>query len=121
MSNLTEKWKNRELEDREYYIKSNKGDTYIDICADGNFMFTNYRSIEEVLAPVPSYEVWEEKQKALKVLAEAYCKEKEENKKLKAKLDIAVEGLITILNDGDDYWDKCRAQWHLDKLKEIDK
>lgn len=59
MSNLTEKWKNRELEDREYYIKSNKGDTYIDICADGNFMFTNYRSIEEVLAPVPSYAEWQ--------------------------------------------------------------
>ena len=58
MSDLTEKWKKGELEDREYYIKSNKGDTYIDICADGNFMFTNYRSIEEVLAPVPSYAEW---------------------------------------------------------------
>lgn len=58
MTDLTENWKNGELEDREYYIKSNKGDTYIDICADGNFMFTNYRSIEEVLAPVPSYEEW---------------------------------------------------------------
>ena len=56
---LTEQWKKGELEDSEYYIKSNKGDTYIDICANGSFMFTNCRSIKKVLAPVPSYEEWQ--------------------------------------------------------------
>lgn len=42
-------------------------------------------------------------------------------KVLKEQLKIATEGLMTILNDGDDYWDKCQAQWYLDKLKESDK
>lgn len=58
-NNLTEQWKKGELEDGEYYIKSNKGDIYIDICANGSFMFTNYRSVEEVLAPVPSFDKWQ--------------------------------------------------------------
>ena len=49
----------------------------------------------EVLAPVPSYEEWQEKQKSLKVLTEAYCKEKEENQQLKELLRECVE----VLND----------------------
>ena len=57
--NLTEQWKRGELAEGEYYIKSNKGYIYIDIYAYGSFMFTNYRSIEEVLAPIPSYEKWQ--------------------------------------------------------------
>lgn len=83
-NNLTEKWKKGELEDSEYYIKSNKGDIYIDICANGSFMFTNYRSIEEVFAPVPSFEQWQQ--------MKAFCEEfnaldvAEENQKLKKLL-----------------------------------
>lgn len=78
---LTEQWNRGELEDSEYYIKSNKGHIYIDVCADGSFMFTNYRSIEEVLAPVPSYEEWQQ--------MKAFCEEfnalnvAEENQQLK--------------------------------------
>ena len=56
---LTEQWKRGELAEGEYYIKSNKGDIYIDVCADGSFMFTNYRSVEEVLAEVPDYDNWQ--------------------------------------------------------------
>ena len=41
--------------------------------------------------------------------------------KLNKQLKIAVEGLMTILNDGDDYWDKCQAQYYLTQIKELDK
>lgn len=40
---------------------------------------------------------------------------------LKKQLEIAIEGLMTILNDGDDYWDKCQAQYYLTQIKELDK
>ena len=41
--------------------------------------------------------------------------------KLEKQLEIAVEGLMTILNDGDDYWDKCQAQYYLKQIKDLDK
>lgn len=75
-NNLTEQWKRGELEEGEYYIKSNKGDIYIDICANGSFMFTNYKSVEEVLAEVPDYIEW-------KNYVTMYNYEHEENKQLK--------------------------------------
>lgn len=49
---------------------------------------TDYDILREYKAhntPVPSYEEWQEEQKSLKVVAEAYCKEKEENDKLKTE------------------------------------
>ena len=45
----------------------------------------------------------------------------EKCEKLEKQLKIAVEGLMTILNDGDDYWDKCQAQYYLTQIKELDK
>lgn len=91
---LTEQWKNGELEwDREYYVDlENNGivkQLYLD--KDGCFVdgIIDYslknKPYMEVLAPVPSYEEWQEEQKSLKVLAEEYCKEKEENDKLKTE------------------------------------
>ena len=77
---LTEQWKRGELEDGEYYIKSNKGDVYIDVCADGSFMFTNYRSVEEVLAEVPDYLIW-------KNYVNGYCEEHEYNLRLIEQLE----------------------------------
>lgn len=41
-------------------------------------------------------------------------------KKLKKQLKIAIEGLITIINDGDDYWDKEQADYYLNKIKELE-
>ena len=41
--------------------------------------------------------------------------------RLEKQLKIAIEGLMTILNDGDDYWDKCQAQYYLTQIKELDK
>lgn len=84
---LTEQWKKGELEDGEYYIKSNKEDIYIDICANGSFMFTNYRSIEEVLAPVPSFEQWQS-------LNELLDSMRDTNKALAHRLNICKELLI---------------------------
>lgn len=43
----------------------------------------------------------------------------EKCQKLEKQLKIAVEGLMTILNDGDDYWDKCQAQYYLTQIKEL--
>ena len=40
--------------------------------------------------------------------------------RLEKQLKIAIEGLMTILNDGDDYWDKCQAQYYLTQIKELD-
>ena len=61
-------------------------------------------------------------------LTEAGCRQSdvliaalEKCEKLEKQLKIAVEGLMTILNDGDDYWDKCQAQYYLTQIKELDK
>ena len=45
----------------------------------------------------------------------------EKCERLEKQLKIAIEGLMTILNDGDDYWDKCQAQYYLTQIKELDK
>ena len=90
-SSLTEKWKNGELKDGWYYVETNEPfkpskviileyyRTSFESDIDSNYIY-------KIIAPVPSYEEWEEKQKALKVLAEAYCKEKQENQRLEKLL-----------------------------------
>ena len=45
----------------------------------------------------------------------------EKCERLEKQLKIAIEGLMMILNDGDDYWDKCQAQYYLTQIKELDK
>lgn len=87
MTDLTEQWKKGELKEfygKPFYIKKQSGVVKIDyLCKYG---FVNNYDVVEVLAPIPSYKEWQEKQKSLKVLAEAYCKEKEENQQLKELL-----------------------------------
>ena len=93
MNDLTEKWKKGELPEGHYYIKT-RSETNIDeyiqwykdhgIPSEKSFAYFN---VTEVLDKVPSYEVWMEKTKSLKVLAEAYCKEKQQNKQLKELLE----------------------------------
>ena len=89
---LTEQWKKGELPEGHYYIKTHSEtniDEYIQwykdhgIPSEKSFAYFN---VTEVLDKVPSYEVWMEKTKSLKVLAEAYCKEKQQNKQLKELL-----------------------------------
>lgn len=112
-SNLTEQWKKGELEDGEYYIKSNKGDVYIDICADGNFMFTNYRSIEEVLGEVPDYTIWRN-------YVEGFCDEHEYNLKLLEE-NQQLKDLLKRCRDFINYEvpDHCIDDVLIDKINEV--
>ena len=101
--NLTEQWKVGKLEEyKKYYCrtewfedifqarcydKGTKGEWWA--LENAKYRYNNICHTKkdiEVLAPVPSYEELQEKQKSLKVLAEAYCKEKEENQQLKELL-----------------------------------
>ena len=94
---LTEQLKKGELKIGFYYVYLKYLEMF-DIAASSTLFevleIGNENSLE-VLAPVPSYEEWQEKQKSLKVLTEAYCKEKEENQQLKELLRECVE----VLND----------------------
>lgn len=104
---LTEQWKKGELPEGHYYIKT-RSETNIDeyiqwykdhgIPSEKSFAYFN---VTEVLDKVPSYEAWMEKTKSLKVLAEAYCKEKQQNAQLKELLkgcSIANTALIGIMD-----------------------
>lgn len=67
MSNLTEKWKQGKLVEGIYYhIKVNGKEIPARLSKYGNFYLTEgacgrnaMRKVEQVLAPVPSYEEWE--------------------------------------------------------------
>ena len=93
MTDLTEQYKKGELPYADenhtwlaYYLKQESGRIHADSYWRGKWGHADRNSIIKVLAPVPSYEEWQENQKSLKVLAEAYCKEKEENQQLKELL-----------------------------------
>lgn len=61
MTNLTEKWKKGELPEEWYYIKLIPDFEYTDdiVFYTGEcFHFYSGEDIEQVLAPVPSYEEW---------------------------------------------------------------
>ena len=45
----------------------------------------------------------------------------EKCERLEKQLKLAIEGLMKILDDGDDYWDKYQAQYYLTQIKELDK
>jgi hypothetical protein len=57
-NNLTEQWKKDELEQGWYYLKDNS--IFIDYYNGCNFDDTCDCEIKKVLAPVPSYEEWQE-------------------------------------------------------------
>ena len=82
MTDLTEQWKKGELPEGHYYVKDGENmiAEYLDgyFYNNGNPMTSFNGGVDEVIAPVPSYEEWMEKTKSLKVLAEAYCKEKQQ-------------------------------------------
>jgi hypothetical protein len=95
MTDLTEKWKKGELPSGYYYVKNEFGNIFpsdysenYDCISDRVIkdFFTEVSEIKEVLEPVPSYDEWMEKTKSLKVLAEAYCKEKQQNAQVKELL-----------------------------------
>lgn len=90
---LTEQLKKGKLKEGKYYVKTQE-DNICELMFDDEGHWYDFGwdcwlgddYVKEVLAPVPSYEEWQEEQKSLKVLAEAYCKEKEENQQLKELL-----------------------------------
>ena len=69
MSDLNEEWKAGELEDGDYYIKTSG--VIIPMYFDGHyFEGADDEDIQEVLAPVPSYEEWQAKDKENQKLKE---------------------------------------------------
>jgi hypothetical protein len=65
MTDLTEKWKSGKLEDGDYYIKTSG--VIIQMYFDGlYFEGADEEDIQEVLAPVPSYEELQQLRQLLK-------------------------------------------------------
>ena len=71
MTDLTEQWNNGELPEGDYYIKRRNGDfLYDNIDTSGVWRNSIDEDILEVLAPVPSYDEWQESEKYNKHLEE---------------------------------------------------
>lgn len=145
MTELNKQWYEGTLEkDKYYYAKdSSEGDCIVHINKSNELTFTGwevpykpdqsnvlepFKLRTELLERVPSYEEWLEKTKSLKVLAEAYCKEKQKNDEIKQQLAIAVEGLERFSecedwNEPDFYIDKKEiadlADDYLKQIKEL--
>ena len=110
---LTEQWKKGELPDGYYYCKTENGaeilrtwrgiDGYLNFENMCNEVFISSMDDCEIIAPVPSYEEWMEKTKSLKVLAEAYCKEKQQNAQLKKLLKKCREEISNYMNISEYY------------------
>lgn len=98
---LTEQWQKGKLKEGYYYTLLDTDSKMIEInyCRDDG-CFQDYcdNMIDEVLSAVPSYD---------------------EYRKLKKKLEIATKALKDIINDGDDYWDKDKAQQALIKMEGV--
>lgn len=87
--NLTEQLKKGELKDGDYYVKTRQGIIIIDYFDVDEFSYDTNHYVEEVLAPVPSYEEWQELSKQRNKLIRdvkdlAYIQE--ENQRLKELL-----------------------------------
>ena len=70
---LTEKWKNGKLDNGMYYIRTDKGVSISKLSKYNRFYNTPYgngyeanKKVEEVLAPVPSYDEFQRLQEQLK-------------------------------------------------------
>ena len=79
VQDLTEKWKNGELEDGLYYCELACFDykPAIARCKSGCIGLASFSKSEEVLAPVPSYDEWQELKEHCKVLKEALTNHEE--------------------------------------------
>ena len=113
MTTLTEQWDKGELPEGDYYIKRRNGLLlYDNIDSRGVWRNSIDEDIVEVLAQVPSYDEWLEKTKSLKVLAEAYCKEKQQNKQLKellkecVKMNTRLENALWQWNEESELYDE---------------
>lgn len=99
MTNLTEKWKNKELEQSFYYLRTSDDRVIVaKTCFIGDkIAFDNYyapKFIKEVIAPVPSYEELQALKQKIHILTESQMKLEstigelgEENARLKEKIN----------------------------------
>ena len=96
---LTEQWRNGTLKDNWYYILfTNEKLIGIDGCTDSVFWHTDNK-ILKILAPVPTYEEWEELQESndglsklmFKSLMNKFVKADEERERLEEQLKEANE------------------------------
>jgi hypothetical protein len=115
-NNLTELWKKGELKDGWYYLKDNG--IFIDYYNGWNFNDTCACEIKELLAPVPSFEQWQQ--------MKAFCEEfnalnvAQENQRLKSLLKDSREYAVNtpVYPQGDD---NKQAEIHrlVDKINEV--
>lgn len=89
MTNLTEKWKKGELPSGMYYIEFKDGDISKDVYAFGSWGNINEHFLKQVLAEVPSYELWKAVHEQWKVLLKENTKLKELLKECREILDYA--------------------------------
>ena len=114
---LTEKWKDETLKGGFYWLKVDVGDgEYVDIVEydeDGKDFVRYYNDyIKEVLAPVPSYEEYNEL-----LDLNVYDKLQKENKKLKEQIEEANKLILWCArlswtgDQREDIFDKYLAKW----------
>lgn len=84
---LTEQWKKGELPEGWFWVEGCRDkEIYAYTSEYLNHMYRPKNS-DRIIEQVPSYDEWLEKTKSLKVLAEAYCKEKQQNAQLKEQIN----------------------------------
>lgn len=107
---LIEQWQKGKLPNGDYYIKvcgnlTGKEFFVYDNYINGKWKYTLDRNVIDIIAPVPS--------------CKEYIKLISKIEQLEKKLDITTKALKDIINDGDDYWDKDKAQKALTKMKGV--
>jgi hypothetical protein len=134
---LTEQWREGTLPDGKYYIKlePNFAERYdVGYSEDGDFALYNIEDIEEVLAPVPSYEECQrlvskadESVQKIHILNEQntknyneLCEEIKKNNRLEKQLAIATKALKEYADK--DKWEHCSPDWRdaEEALKEME-
>lgn len=110
MTDLTEQWKKGELPSGWYYVELKEG-TFVDgkksIILDYLFEFTNDFQrhpylVEQVLAPVPSYEEWKAlngNMDSVMQTNQALCKKLAELKELLKECELWFTGIVGNMND----------------------
>ncbi len=109
---LTEQWREGRLPIGNYYIrvKEQGEEKTIVYNITAPAFFYDQNVLLEIVEPVPSYD----KHKQLVSKTEQLVQKMHI---LEDRLEIATKALEDILNDGDDYWDKDKAQ---EALKEME-
>ncbi len=121
---LTEKWKNGTLKEGWYYLSIVPNKKCIDYFIGQDFERYNEWAIEEVLAPVPSYEEWEELQESndglsklmFKSLMNKFVKADEERERLEEENAELLEKIkqieelfqYALFSDSDGHYKPCK-------------